>query len=209
MAGQARGPRRWPLTAAATAVVVAVVLCGLVLVVCGPPAALTEWWAKRTASQSTDAPPQRKQAADILIEQSQALLAGDEAGWLKHVTGDDPDLRQRYRDIFLSLRGLGVTRFDPATSGTGPGEVEVSIEYCLASGHCCRTQVACQVVPPVQPFEVPKTRWTVTFAEQAGTLRITGLQTPQPDQKRHWPAPWETGPLTIQEQHGPGGATRR
>lgn len=188
------GRRRW----IATAVAVPLLLCGLVLAVCGPPAALTRLLAKPSESPVAKAPvPPVKRSADVLVEQAHALLAGDEAGWLKDVTANDPPLRQRYRDIFVSLRGLGVTRFDPAPASAGPGQVQVSITYCLASGHCCQTDDACRVRLPVQPFEVPKTRWMVTFAFEAEAMRITGLQTPQRDQSKGWPAPWETGPLTI------------
>lgn len=187
--------RRWPWVL----VTLPIVLCGLVVTVGGPLSAVAEVVLSREAPEVLEGlSPRVKTADEILTLQARALLAGDRNGWLKEVSPRDPELRQRYREIFDNLRGLGVSRFDPIFVGKAPGEVRVSIDYCLASGHCCLTGKECQSANPSSPATPPRVRWAVTFAEQAGVMRITGLRISTKDESDRAPTPWETGPLTIQ-----------
>lgn len=173
-------------------------LCGLVLAVCGPPAVLTEWWAERQSTQTDDQggtrwqPPTGDHAAALLRRQQQALLIADEQAWLAEVDPDDDDLRNRYRQLYANLRGLGVTYFEMTAQGD-IGQVGVTVEYCLGSAGDCSTNA----LDPFEQMGRAQTHWTVTFARRADTLLITGWQRAAADVNNRRPAPWETTPLVF------------
>lgn len=176
-----------------------ILLCGSVVSIGLPLSAVAEVVLSREAPEwLEELSPHPRPAHEILAAQARALLAGDRNGWLKPVSAQDPELRQRYRDIFENLRGLGVTRFDPLSVGNAPGEVKVSIDYCLGSGHCCLTSKECRYQNPNSLDTPPRVRWAVTFAEQSGAMRITGLRVSTKDEADGAPTPWEIGPLIIQ-----------
>jgi hypothetical protein len=80
----------------------------------------------------------------VLDAQSEALLAGDEAGFVEDVDRAQPSLVARYRDLFATLRALLVTGWRVTVSGMD-GELplqapdhplDVTVEYCFGTKQC-------------------------------------------------------------------------
>ena len=143
------------------------------------------------APSATAATPYDKAVA-ALKEQSAALLRGDEQGFLATVASP---LRTRYRDMFRSLRGLGVSAFDYQP---GYGQkvkddptavlVRADIAYCFGASMCPADGIDWGKPPHI---------------EQALTLKPAGDRYviakvgagPEPD--IHQPVPWESGQLVF------------
>lgn len=134
-------------------------------------------------------------AVATLQAQSAALLRGDERGFLAAV---DSGLRTRYRDMFRSLRALGVTRFDYLAGDASPvpGDpagvsFRVDLRYCFGA-HMCPEQSADAWAEP------PHIAQTLTFRRAAGRYVIGKVATgPSPDPRQ--PTPWESGRLVVAE----------
>ena len=133
-------------------------------------------------------------AMQTLDRQEQALLRGDEKGWLAAVDARKPKLVARYRGMFRSLRGLGVSHFnyEPSLSPDSKGttaKLNVGIAYCLSRPTC----------PPGRGA-APRVSQALTLAPSAGRYVITRLgRAPHPDELQ--PTPWEQGELVF--AHGP------
>jgi hypothetical protein len=125
-------------------------------------------------------------ASLMLQDQAHALLTGDEKAWTDAVA---PALRPRYRQMFRSLRGLGVTQFayrpeplsDPSDTVLS---VDANIAYCFST---------CSLNGSLDP---PDAHQRLTIERSGGRQIITDMvPLSQEDSLEH--APWEDGPLVI------------
>ncbi|MEV4275944.1 hypothetical protein [Actinoplanes xinjiangensis] len=149
--------------------------------------------ASASASPSaspTPATPLEK--VDALIDaQAQALMKGDEAGWLAPV---DRKLQARYRAIFRNLRGLDLTAADLTIDGqpkmTGATmKVRVDLNYCFSGVDCPAHRSDPTAGAPVMIS-------TLTWTPRNGSYVITGMAASGVENHLQ-PAPWETAALTI------------
>jgi hypothetical protein len=146
-----------------------------------------------TAEQTPLTPSDAANAA--LEAQATALLAGDEKGWLAAVDPGQDKLRSRYRAMFRSLRGLGVSHFvhnttvEPADTKRGTVEVTTDIEYCFATDKCPEEKDNVSDGPPT-------ITQTVTF-KKVGTRYLISKLTAKKDRDRQQPTPWESGELEF------------
>ncbi|MBU2665073.1 hypothetical protein KOI35_16345 [Actinoplanes bogorensis] len=134
-----------------------------------------------------------ERAVAALDVQSQALLAGDEAGWLAVV---DAPLKARYRNMFRSLRALDVTSFvykpgvgQPVKGNAAAVVFRAEVFYCLGPDMCPAAQGSEWQGPP--------------HIEQRLTMRpvggqyVIGVAAAGTDEDPRRPAPWESGELVA------------
>ncbi|MEV6488329.1 hypothetical protein AB0M20_06810 [Actinoplanes sp. NPDC051633] len=130
-----------------------------------------------------------EQAEQALDQQAAALLDGDEARWLAAVDPRKPELVARYRSMFRSLRGLGVSQFDyqPHIRPGGKGAtvaVGTTVNFCFSLSTCPEGAGA------------PAVEQSLTVSPVGGRYVITALtKTAEPTQLQ--PAPWESGDLVF------------
>lgn len=132
------------------------------------------------------------QQVDALLDaQVQALVKGDEAGWLAPV---DPKLQGRYRTIFQNLRALEVTAADLTIDGDPKMDgavmkVRVDLNYCFSGADCPahRSDPAAGAPAMIN---------TLTWTPRAGSYVITAMAGAG---VRNYlqPAPWENAALTF------------
>ncbi|MEV4706837.1 hypothetical protein [Actinoplanes sp. NPDC049316] len=98
-----------------------------------------------SASASSEAEPDDPGtlAMQILNRGTAALLKGDEAGWLAIVDPSKPKLRAYYRDLYTSLRGLGVTQLQyrrlipkPVGWEDASWDEDFYLTYCFSMSSC-------------------------------------------------------------------------
>jgi hypothetical protein len=135
-------------------------------------------------------------AANAALEaQAAALLAGDEKAWLDAVDPGQAKLRSRYRSMFRSLRGLGVSHFvyntsvDPVDRKRGTVDVTAEIEYCFTTDKCPEEKYNASDGPPT-------INQKLTFKKVGSKYRIAELTTKK-DPDRQQPTPWESGDLVF------------
>ncbi|NMO50805.1 hypothetical protein HH310_06315 [Actinoplanes sp. TBRC 11911] len=154
--------------------------------------------ASATPSTSPDlleysAPPQTayEKAADLLDDQAQAMLDGNEQKWLAAIDPGKPALVAQYRAMFESLHTLGVANFgyrqkNLRSKPSSPKiEMATTIEYCMS---------ACglgSVDPPT-----PSVHQYVTVETVAGQQRITAMRVEQSKDNLD-PVPWEEKDLVV------------
>lgn len=137
-----------------------------------------------------------EQVNALLKAQAAALLRGDEKAWLAAVDPGRPKLRTRYRAMYRSLRGLGVSYFEyktyvrgQAKDGSGRLSVGADVAYCYADDHCQVEKSAESEGPPTVAQELDlktvKGGWVITSL----TARKSA-----PDEQR---APWATSELVT------------
>jgi hypothetical protein len=124
-------------------------------------------------------------ARDSLNAQAAGLLAGDEKRWLAGVDPAQPELRARYRTMYASLRGLGVTAFaydvlsadvrqlDPARF-----RLVAHVRYCLRGNTC------------TEPEKNPRLDQDLVLRPAGGRYVVTALT-------RSGPLPWADGGKLI------------
>ncbi|MFI7543686.1 hypothetical protein [Actinoplanes sp. NPDC049599] len=146
-----------------------------------------------TAAHSSLTP---SDAADAALEaQATALLAGDEKGWLAAVDPGQAKLRSRYRAMFRSLRGLGVSHFvyhtsvDPVDAKRGTVDVTTEVEYCFATDKCPEEKDNASDGPPTITQQLT--------LKKVGNRYLIAKLTAQKDRDRQQPTPWETGDLAF------------
>jgi hypothetical protein len=130
-----------------------------------------------------------------LAGQAAALLGNDEQGWLAVVDPDQAKLRARYRAMFRSLRGLGVSHFvyntsvDPQEAKRGSFTVITEIGYCFSTDKCPEEKYNQSSGPPT-------ITQTLTLKKVGGKYLISKLTTKK-DRSEQQPTPWEVGDLTF------------
>ncbi|GAB2570358.1 hypothetical protein Aab01nite_06180 [Paractinoplanes abujensis] len=144
-----------------------------------------------TAADRPATPFDRAVAA--LEAHAEALIAGDEQGWLAAV---DTPLRTRYRNMFRSLRALDVTRFDyetgvgqPVRGNPAAVSFRAEVNYCLGTDMCPdKTGSDWQGPPHIEQ--------RLTMRETGGRYVISAAA-PGPSEDPRRPAPWENGELVA------------
>ncbi|MEU8655445.1 hypothetical protein [Actinoplanes philippinensis] len=132
-----------------------------------------------------------QQAEVALAGQVQALLKGDEAGWLAPV---DAKLRSRYRTIFQNLRALELTSADLTIEGqpkmTGAVmKIRVDLNYCFSG-------VECPAHRSDPGAGAPMMINTLTLTPRDGSYVITGMGASGVENYLQ-PTPWESSVLTV------------
>jgi hypothetical protein len=146
-------------------------------------------------SKTTPATPFDTASAALDV-QAEALIKGDEAGWLAAVDPAQPKLQTRYRSMYASLRGLGVSDFEyhpfirpaddkaPTTVSLG-----VDITYCFSMDTC----------PDYSDSEwsgAPRISQSLTLKPVGGHYVITYVgKATEPNHLQ--PTPWESGDLVF------------
>lgn len=134
-----------------------------------------------------------ERVSDQLAAQKEALLKGDEKGWLASV---DKKLQPRYRTIFRNLRALDLTSADMGIDGalTDNGATltgKVGLTYCFSGVECPGYRLD-------PTGGAPKIINTVTWTSRGGSWVITKMAA---SGVRNYlqPAPWENSTLTFAE----------
>jgi len=133
-------------------------------------------------------------ATAALTAQAAALLRGDEKAWLAAVDPGQSKLRTRYRSVFKSLRGLGVSHFvyRPAERAEGKkaGTIGITarVEYCFSTDSCPEEALRSEGPPTITQ--------DLTFKQIKGQYLITALAS-KSGRKEQQPTPWESGDLVF------------
>ncbi|AGZ38577.1 hypothetical protein [Actinoplanes friuliensis] len=160
--------------------------------------------AEKAVAAAVDAPAKvipatPFEAANATLKaQADALLRGDEKGWLAALDPGQSKLLTTYRSMFRSLRGLGVNHFTYDTSITAADKkkkdtvgVLAHVEYCFSSDKCPEEKYNQSDGPPTIKQEL-------VFKSVKGRWLITGL-TAKKSRDEQQPTPWESGDLVIQQ----------
>jgi len=189
MPGRRRTRMAWVV---APGVLLLVLIVGLAVLRASPKREAAAAGPTASAAPSASAATPYDKAVAALGEQSAALLRGDEAGFLATVDGG---LRTRYRDLFRSLRGLGVSRFeyrpdigqavknDPAAIS-----VRVDLVYCLGAAMCPDGGVGRGLPPHIEQ---------VLTLRPAGDRYVISRSGAAPDPAYPQPLPWENDRLVL------------
>jgi hypothetical protein len=136
-------------------------------------------------------------AAVALDKQAAALIKGDETAWLAAVDPAQPKLQARYRSMYASLRGLGVSQFEyhpyiRASKGEAPTTVAMGadISYCFSMD-------TCPGYSDSSPWSgAPRISQALTLKPVGGSYVITDLgKAAEPNHLQ--PTPWESGDLVF------------
>jgi hypothetical protein len=133
-----------------------------------------------------------------LTSQAEAVARGDEDGWLAPVDAGQPDLVARYRELFRSMRAIGVvtltpiiTASDVADLGPSPRVVLVGYAFCIQVTACPTTGLG----GSGQPTETFFVQLTVTQQDKRAVIRkFDLLPVPSNGLGR---APWVDQPLVF------------
>lgn len=135
------------------------------------------------------------EAAEATLDaQAQALLRGDEKGWLAALDPSQSKLRTTYRSMFRSLRAIGVSRFayrtspDAKAGKNGAVGMTAQAEYCFSTDRC----------PSDDSEGRPWITQKLTFKSVQGKWLITTL-TVKKSREEQQPTPWESGELVLQQ----------
>lgn len=110
---------------------------------------------------------------EIFKAQGQALLRGDEQGWLADVDPTRPQAITRYRSLFRLLRQLRVSGWDTHITKPPVGsKVTVGVAYCFGTRSCPKWEV-------FRPT-APQTALNVDFVYRGGRIVLTDFR-PSPD----------------------------
>jgi hypothetical protein len=143
--------------------------------------------------QSPQTPAEAANAA--LTAQAAALLDNNEKGWLAAVDPGQTKLRSRYRAMFRSLRGLGVSHFvhhtsvDPVDPKRGTLGVTTEIAYCFSTDKCPQEKYNESDGPPT-------ITQSLTF-KKVGNQYLISAATAKKSRDRQQPTPWESGELAF------------
>jgi len=186
--GPRRRPRRLLTSLAATAAVALLALAvGIAVARPAPEGALRE----RVVPLPSPSASPYNQAVDALRVHGNALVDGDEQGWLAAVDSAQAELLTRYRGMFGSLRELGVTKFRYDAGIAKPDKKDpsiltfpVQIFYCYGLD-TCRGEI-----------DIPEVRQTLTMRPIDGHYVISRSVIAS-DPHLLGPAPWQDGRLVF------------
>ncbi|MEV0901404.1 hypothetical protein [Actinoplanes sp. NPDC049802] len=142
--------------------------------------------AARTVSVAPKTPPTPFEQVEKLLEaQVDALLLGDEKGWLAPV---DAQLQPRYQAIYKNLRALEIsyTRLtvERLSETAGSVVVDFQLDYCFSTSLCR------------DGGGTPNAGYELTWKARDGSYVITGMGASGEDNYLQ-PAPWETAELAF------------
>jgi hypothetical protein len=124
--------------------------------------------------------------------QGQALLRGDEQGWLAAVDQTRPESVTRFRSLFRLLQQLRVSSWGTRVSNwRAVDEVTVDVDYCFGARPC-----------PKSTLLIPlRTRmgFDVKFVYRDGRIGLTDFQPSRYREGDERPTPWEDLSLTVAE----------
>jgi hypothetical protein len=154
----------------------------------GRPANRVEASARPAAADAPVTPYEKMVAA--LTAQAAAMTRGDERGWLAGVDPNQPKLQARYRAMFRTLRGLGISDFEyepgvDVPDHRGVATLVTHVRFCFSTP-ACPDGFAPEIVQQVTLTPV-RGRYVIT--KLAGSTNSTDLQ----------PAPWESGGLVLRQ----------
>ena len=170
-------------------------LAGVVVFAAGRAGVSTAADAAPPAAAKTPSTP-FDTAAAVLETQAAALIKGDQAGWLAAVDPAQPKLQARYRSMYASLRGLGVSHFEyhpyvRASKDQSPTTVAMGVDvtYCFSIDVC----------PSYANSEwqgAPRISQSLVLKPVGGhyVITSTGKAT---DPNHLQPTPWESGDLVF------------
>ncbi len=130
----------------------------------------------------------------VLKAQRQALLSGNEVGWLNDVDPDVPGLLLAFRRIYRNLRAMGISAWDAEVTHDdriplATTTLDVSVDYCFLLP-ACQPQAKGQAHPP-------HTTLGITFGEKSGRVYVEGLNVPPVKRSDVLALPWEVSDLTV------------
>jgi hypothetical protein len=133
----------------------------------------------------------RQRLGEVLKAQTDALVKGDEKGWLAPV---DKKVRDRYELIYRNLRsleingaGYSVEILDRSTEAVA--NARVTIGYCLSG-------IECPEWSPRIAIGAPKVLYDLTFTARNGTYVVTALKDVK-NKNYLQPTPWEATELRF------------
>ena len=138
----------------------------------------------------------------MLKAQAEALLRGDEAGYLAPVDKSYTVLYDHYRNQFKILRALRISAWHmamgiPAVFPQGPGaekervQLDVFVSYCFAMPTCPQ--------PSRFPSDAAQFTYRPKVSKRGDGYLITGLNQPATDALSLRPLPWEWDSLVFQD----------
>lgn len=135
-------------------------------------------------------------AVQALTDQSAALVRGDEAAWLSAVDPARSALRKRYRNVFRSLRSLGVTRFEyrPGVGQAVRGD-PAAVSFRVDAAYCYGPEM-CPDNPGSAWQEPPHITERLTLRLIKGRYLIAARKA-EAKPGSYEPLPWEDGALTF------------
>ncbi|GAB3965536.1 hypothetical protein V1634_24650 [Plantactinospora veratri] len=196
---QGGGRRSYGLWLAVGAAVLVVLLVGAAAVVVGGGGDDPVVADQPSASASPEAsvhPAQRLE--QMLRAQGEALLRGDEQGWLAPIDPGNRKLYEYYRGQFTVLRALKVSAWQ-VRMGIPPivvlgreTEARMMVAYCFGTPKCPEfKQLHGEAAQFTQDLTV---RWG-----EDGTILVTGSKAAERDRFEARPLPWESERLTVRE----------
>lgn len=146
------------------------------------------WFAENSSVASWPA------ARAVLKAHAEALVAGDEKGWMAAVDPGQPKLVGYYTYLFRTMRALGVTQWtywtylDPIQQfGQSRIQANLKVMYCLSATPC----------PQRDPMDDALSRHlaiieqTVELEKIGDAYKIIGVT------QGNFPAPWQAGDLAL------------
>lgn len=136
--------------------------------------------------------------AQLLKAQGEALVRGDEQGWLAPIDPGNKKLYDQYRTQFKVLRALKVSAWQvemgipPIVVPGAETDARVMVAYCFSTPQC----------PPFEQFQGTAAQFTQDLKVRwghDGTILITESKPAEQDRFETRPLPWETGELTVRE----------
>ncbi|MEU4215452.1 hypothetical protein [Actinoplanes sp. NPDC026623] len=129
-----------------------------------------------------------------------ALLEGDEAGWLAIVDPAKPKVRAYYRQLYTSLRGLGVTQLAYQTLIPKPvgwedasWDEDFYLTYCFSRATCPKFMY----LDPSSPGAPMITQGLTIRRIADREYRITTVDAPEQATEAWASPPWQVTPLVL------------
>ncbi|BCJ43834.1 hypothetical protein GCM10010168_91230 [Actinoplanes ianthinogenes] len=179
------------------------ILAALAAVLLAAAAAAVIFWPDRDETAKADAAgkPTRpatpfESALEALHRQAEALVKGDEKGWLAPVDPANKALVTRYRTMFTNLRSLEISHAefhaDKLEGGTAEKVVtQAALGYCFSGVSCPAWRNNYDEGPA-------KATYRVTFTLAGTTWRITEMNDAAGVEHNYLqPAPWDNRELTF------------
>jgi hypothetical protein len=141
----------------------------------------------QAAPKGNPVTPYEKMVA-ALTAQAVAMTRGDERAWLAGVDPTQPKLQTRYRTMFRTLRGLGLSSFEYEPGVDVPDQRGIATLYTRV--RFCFSLPTCP--DGIAPVIVQK----MTVGPVQGRYVITALATASNSTELQ-PTPWESGDLVL------------
>ncbi|MBF9129506.1 hypothetical protein I0C86_11085 [Plantactinospora sp. S1510] len=159
--------------------------------------------ASGSASPSSTVTLSPDDAVEAMLKaQAEALLRGDEAGYLAPVDKSYTALYDHYRNQYKILRALRISSWQmmmgiPPVFPQGPGAEDQKVQLDVFVSYCFETPTC----PPPSRFTSDAAQFTYRpkVSQRGDGYLITGLNQPPTDTYSLRPLPWEWDSLDFQE----------